>query len=403
MPFAGDIIKRMRTRAVSPISPWFVDVRTAPCSSGPKRLQLIHTTQKSTRWKIVLPVLILLVLGLLVILLNRERILTILSVADWRFIPWAILFVAISNAMVSLSYVVLARQVGIQMGSRELGDAFFVTNVMNRLVRSGGAAGFSSRYLLMKQYDVSLKDVLNSSFMHFLLGSLIVLAMLPLGVVYILLTLTLPQSTVVLLIVLAFLGPMMGFAAASVLFSEPLRGRMARLAVWLAGRVARRDVHELVDVYTERAAGAVAALRRDRWRLILVMLLLLGEWIANVIVLGFCMKAFGVELPFFATASVYVIATLGGVITALPGGIGVQEGLVTSLAVLQGASFEQAVLGAVLYRILQTFLPYLLSIGFYPRLLKAAPAEICPRVGRIETTAMNSNGSRFLSSREANQ
>jgi len=178
---------------------------------------------------------------------------------------------------------------------------------------------------------------------------------------------------------------------------------VARLAVWLAGRVARRDVHELVDVYTERAAGAVAALRRDRWRLILVMLLLLGEWIANVIVLGFCMKAFGVELPFFATASVYVIATLGGVITALPGGIGVQEGLVTSLAVLQGASFEQAVLGAVLYRILQTFLPYLLSIGFYPRLLKAAPAEICPRVGRIETTAMNSNGSRFLSSREANQ
>ncbi len=327
--------------------------------------------------------LILLVLGLVVILLDRERILVILNDADWRFIPGAIIFVALSNGMVSLSYVILARQVGIRMGSRELGDAFFVTNVMNRLVRSGGAAGFSSRYLLMKQYDVSLKDVLNSSFMHFLLGGLIMLAMLPPAVVYILLTLTLPQSTVGLLIALAVLGLVMGIAAAGVLFSEPLRRQMGRLAVWLAGRVARRDVHELVEDYTQRADWAVAALRRDRWRFFLIMLLLLGEWIANVIVLGFCLKAFGIGLPFSGTAAVYVIATLGGVFTALPGGIGVQEGLVTSLAMLQGASFEQAALGAILYRILQTFLPYLLSIGFYPRLLKSPPAEIRPSDGRI--------------------
>ena len=61
----------------------------------------------------------------------------------------------------------------------------------------------------------------------------------------------------------------------------------------------------------------------------------------------------------------------------------IQEAIITSLVVLQGGSFEQAVLSAILYRILQTFLPYLLSFAFYPRLLRINQNAIKPTDVRI--------------------
>lgn len=341
------------------------------------------TALRISHWKILLPVLILLALGLALILHNRAEVVEVLAGADWRFVPGAVFFVFCSHGLVSYSYVLLARQVGIEMGGWELGASFFTTNVMNRLMRGGGAAGFSLRYLIMNQFGVELNDVLNSSFIHFLLGSLIMLAMLPLAVIYILLTLSLPPSTNLLMVVLAVVGLLMGFGAVSVLFSRRLRRGAGRLAVWLTRKVARRDVSEWVEEYTRRAARAVRCMREDLGRLSLVMLLLFAEWAANVVVLGYCLHAFGVGLDFGGSAAVYVVATFAGVISALPGGIGVQEGLVTSLAVLQGASLEQAALGALLFRILQTFLPFLISFGFYPRLLKAGRAVPSPSDVRI--------------------
>jgi uncharacterized membrane protein YbhN (UPF0104 family) len=69
-----------------------------------------------------------------------------------------------------------------------------------------------------------------------------------------------------------------------------------------------------------------------------------------------------------------MVAMIAGFISALPGGIGIQEAMITGLAVLQGSSFAQAALAAILYRILQTFLPYLVSLGFYPYLLRSQPS-----------------------------
>ena len=328
--------------------------------------------------KIILPVLLLLAFGLGLILLDRERIIQILGQADFGVLPRALIFVVCSNSLVSISYVILAGSVGMQMGRLEQGTIFYVTNVMNRLVMSGGAAGFSLRYLMMKPYGVRLDDVLNTSFIHFLLGSLIMLGMLPLVVIYILLTLPVAAGMIFALIFLAISGALLCLGIAFFLFSERLRSSAARLAIWLGMKVIRRDFSARVDEYTQRAAWAVAALRQDWKGFFAVMGLLLAEWGMNVIVLGYCLRAFGFGLSFGGVAAIYVVATTAGVMTALPGGIGIQEWMITSLAVVQGSSFEQAALAAILYRILQSFLPYLLSLGFYPYLLKGGATEINP-------------------------
>lgn len=330
------------------------------------------------QWKIVLPILLLLLVGLALILFDRDRITQILVQADWKVLPGALLFVVLSNTLVSISYVILARTIGIQIARFELGLIFYVTNVMNRLVRSGGAAGYSLRYVLMKPYGVGLNDVLNSSFIHFLLGSLIMLAAFPLVIIYTLITLPVSDGMRFALIFLALVGVLAGLGIILVVFSDQLRSSIARLIIWLGVKAAHRDISVLVNEHSQRAAWAVTALRRDRRRFAVVMLLLFGEWSTNVIILNYCMEAFGPVLSLGGAALIYVISTTAGVLTALPGGIGIQEGMMTSLAVLQGSSFEQAVLAAILYRILLTFLPYLLSFVLYPYLLKARSAAVAP-------------------------
>jgi len=304
------------------------------------------------------------------ILFDRERIIGILRQADWQFIPGALLFVACSHILVSFSYVLLARQVGIKMPAYPLGKTFFVTNVLNRLVRTGGAAGFSMRYLIMKPYGVHLNDVLSSSIIHFLLGALVMLVMFPLGIIYILVTTPVTAGALSALIFFIVLGLLMGFGAASVLFNGHLHAVIARRVIWLAKKVARKDISQQVDDYFGHASVAIKAMRQDRKRFNLVVLLLFAEWIMSVVALDFCLRAFGPGLSFGSTAAIFVISTMIGVITALPGGIGVQEAVITSLAVLLGGNFEQAALAAILYRILQTFLPYLISLALYPSLLK---------------------------------
>jgi uncharacterized protein (TIRG00374 family) len=337
---------------------------------------LNNNSQRKTQWKIILPVLALLLLGLGLILFDRDRILQILAEADWKVLPGALFFLVCSNALVSFSYVILAPLVGIPIGWSKVWPIFFVTNAMNRLVRSGGVAGFSLRYLMMKPYGVGLTDVLNSSFLHFLLGSLVMLGTLPVVVIYILVALPVAAGMMPVWIFLAITGVLLCFGLAYLLFSERILSRAARLVIRLGKKIARRDVTALVAEYTQRTTWAVNALRRNWWGFSTVMLLLFGEWLANVVVLGYCLKAFGAGLSFGGVAAIYVVASMLGAFTTHPGGIGVQEVIMTSLAVLQGFSFEQAVLAAILYRILQTFLPYLLSFGFYPRLLKTGLAEV---------------------------
>lgn len=306
---------------------------------------------------------------------DRDQVIQILAQADWQALPGALLFIALSNFLVALSYITLARRLGIHIGNLELGVIFFVTNALNRLVMSGGVAGFSLRYMMLKPFRIGLNDVLNSSLIHFLLGSLIMLGMLPLVIIYIVFTLPVPAVLFPVLVLLALVGTLLGLGAAFIIFNDRLRLRIGPLVARVVRKFTGRDVTQSIDNYLRRTASAVAALRRDPVSFSLVLLLFLGEWIANVVALNFCLDAFGPSLSLIGAATIYVIATTAGGITSLPGGIGIQEGMFTSLAVLYGSTLEQAALAAILYRILLTFLPFLVSIVLYPRLLKPGKAQ----------------------------
>jgi uncharacterized protein (TIRG00374 family) len=82
--------------------------------------------------------------------------------------------------------------------------------------------------------------------------------------------------------------------------------------------------------------------------------------------------ALGTAVKPAALVTGYVIGIMAGVVSMVPGGFGIQEGSMAGIYGLLGIGFEQAVLAAILFRILYYLVPYFLILPFYRRLVTRA-------------------------------
>lgn len=336
--------------------------------------------------KTILPVVVLLLIGSIVIVFDGPQILNVLKEADWQALPPALLFTAFSYLAVSYTYVIIAYMLGIRMPRLALGEICYVTTSLNHVVRSGGVAGYSVRCLLMIPYGVKVNDVLTSSLLHLYLTSLDMLMMLPVGIAYVILTLELSLPMKLTLGSMVMLILFISIALTLVVFSDSIRTQLVEIILKTSQRVSIlwRKYRELPQWIKRLKLGSQLrdfnqhmdygskVLRQQAGKTGLILLIAIIDWVASVIVLYFCFTAFGVHLPFGAVVACFVIGIMAGVISALPGGIGVQEGSMTAIAILMGVSFEQAILTAFLFRIVYYFIPYAVTPLFYWWLLRQA-------------------------------
>jgi uncharacterized protein (TIRG00374 family) len=114
----------------------------------------------------------------------------------------------------------------------------------------------------------------------------------------------------------------------------------------------------------------VQEMRKQPFTMVLIAILIVMDWTFSAAALWFCFRAFDVTPTLSQLISGFVIGTMAGVASVLPGGLGVQEASMTGIFALYGISFEIAALVAILYRVVYTILPYLVSLGFYRLVLK---------------------------------
>lgn len=324
------------------------------------------------------PVLVLVILGVALIFWDGREIMRVLGQADWRPIPGALLFTAISYFCVSYNYALLCKMQGIRMGVRDLCEICFTTTVLNHVVRTGGIAGFTLRYLMMRRWGVTLEDVLSSSALHYYLTSLDMLLMLPVGMAYLLLNTSVPPAISLLLKIMTVLMLGVTVLFTLVTLSRRMRAPIIAILTRLLQRITRWNLVERLTIFDENLSKGVSALGAHPGQTALVLAITFIDWLATVVVLWLCLDAFGEQLAFGAAVSVFVISTVAGALSALPGGIGVQEASITGLAMLFGATFAQAALAALLFRIIYYFIPYFASLPFYWRHLRqpaASPAD----------------------------
>jgi uncharacterized protein (TIRG00374 family) len=315
-------------------------------------------------------ILLLVVVGVVVVVLDWRQVVQVLGQADWKLILPALLFTAISYSCLSYTFVLVNRAFGIQVSRRDLFEISLVTVIINHLLTTGGAAGFGMRLLMLRQRGAEVQDITAASLFHIYLDGLGMLALLPLGLAYLLLKHPFsPTTTIGIWVVVAVLSAFFVLASALVLI-PPLRAWVLRTASKLVHSVLHRDLQSSMSEFDASMTQGVAAIRRQPLLAVWLIVLTIFDWTASMTALWFCFDALGDPISVEVLVAGYTIGLTAGALSMVPGGLGVQEGSMAGIYALLGASFQQAILAAILFRVVYYFIPYVLSLSFYGRLLR---------------------------------
>ncbi len=327
---------------------------------------------------VTLLILTITVIGVVLVALDWEDMRQVLSEADWRYLPLVMLFTFLSYAFYSYAYAFVSQMLGIPMRKRELAEVCFISTVVNHVLTSGGVVGYSLRYLLMKMYNATLKDVLTSSFLHYYLTSLDMLTFLPICFVYLMLNAVVPRGAAIALGLMTLLFGVVLVLITVLVFFPSRRQPVISLLARMGQKFLHRDFTNWLTQFDETLTRGTEAFRHKPIVLGWVMLFTLLDFSCSIIAIGFVFEALGPPVKAGALVTGYVIGIMAGVLSMVPGGFGVQEGSMAGIYALLGVQLEQAILAAILFRFLYYLLPYLFILPFYNRLLHRAskPASI---------------------------
>jgi uncharacterized protein (TIRG00374 family) len=295
--------------------------------------------------------------------------------AEWGLIPVAVFFALLSYSALSTAFSFLLGIFGVKLRRRDVIEIAFVTGALNNLVALGGVAGYSIRVVLLRRRGSSLADVLSASLIHSYFNHLVLLALVPSGILYLILRHPLPGGEQAGLAAAGGLFLLLLMGMTFLLLSSRARAFMVRLLGRAVGGVIRRDVEthlRELDVTLSRGLDAIRARRRV---LVAPVLLVLTDWASTSVVLMVCFAAFGHTVPLGVVLSGFAIGVAAGAVSMLPGGMGVQEGSMAGVYTLLGVPYEQAVLTALLFRIVFYVIPFTAGLPLYRRLLRETPEE----------------------------
>lgn len=287
---------------------------------------------------------------------------SLLGQVDWSAVPSALFATAVAYLCMSFSFAMVGRLFQINMGRVDIALVGFITNVINHVVTSGGVAGYTLRYALMKREGVALRDVVAVSLLHFYLTGLDMIIALPISLIYLMSQVRLAQGLSLGLGLLTILLVCLAVLAALLIFARNWRRIALQTLSRAAGRFAKRDFDIKVNHFEDSLSRGVAAMRRSPEYVIVIIGLTWSDWLASVVTLAFCLKAFGESPPFGVVTSAFVIGTMIGLISFVPGGLGVQEASMSGILALFGVPFGKAVLASLLFRAIFYYLPYLVSL-----------------------------------------
>ncbi len=316
-------------------------------------------------------VVLLGLVGVLVVLLDWREVQVVLGHANWEWAPLALLSTGLSYLSGSYSFARVTRCFGVPMGQWDLTRVGLASSAMITAV--GGMAGHSLRLLLMVRRGVKASDALAPSLFHGYLESLLFFALLPAGLVLLLVTHPLPgQAVVGIVLGTGVLG--VAFVLAAVVFFEArVRGKALGLLRTLWRWTVRRDIGAALVAFDTSLRSGLRDIRQQPRALVTAIGLVIADRLIRLVVVWFCFQALGVEAGLPVVIVGLAIGVVLGVMSMVPGGLGVQEGSMAAAYHLLGVPLEEAVLVPLLFRLVYYTAPFALSLLLYRRLLSQDP------------------------------
>ena len=317
----------------------------------------------------IILVAIFVVGGLLIVALDWKNASRVVTRANWLLLPLPLLLTGASYLCLICGFALVFRTFGIRLPFKELAQIGFVSSALTYLVNVGGVTGLPLQLLLLRRRGRRTEDILAASVFQLLLSGFMLLVLIPIGLFNVEngrgltsgnLAFGIAAGTLTLLLVLA----------AVVLLVPPVRARVLRTFSHAARSITRRDFSNAVNDFDASMTSGLRLVSKRPGVFALVLMLAAGDWTATVTALWLCFHALGQRVGLGVLLTGFSLGVTAGFVSLIPGGLGVQEGSMSGIYAFFGVPLTSAVLGAVLFRVVYYFVPFLVSLGFYRRLLR---------------------------------
>lgn len=309
--------------------------------------------------------------GLFLAFADLRRALGLVGNVRWAYVVVSLGFVALSYVGIVGDYAAVFALFGIRMKGRERLHVAALSVALNNVVSFAGLSGLSLRVHVLRRRGVPMHTILAATVLHSYLNFLTLFAIYPIGLVYLYEHRILPASAARFAVVLAAVFASLLVAGAWAMARASARARLLRLVALLARRFLRRDVGARLDSFDAEFREAFAAVRRAPLRLVVAQLFFLLDWAATAAALGACFYAVGEAVRVGVLLTGLALGVTLGIVSLLPGGIGVQDASMAGTFALLGVALEPAVLATLVFRLTYYIVPFLVSIPFYRRALRA--------------------------------
>jgi glycosyltransferase 2 family protein len=131
-----------------------------------------------------------------------------------------------------------------------------------------------------------------------------------------------------------------------------------------------KSIRARVVIGIRQAAGAVKVLVDEPRRAVTLFLSVFATQAFLGTAMWLCVKAFGIDIPWGTALGVVVAAVLLGGMAPTPGGVGVQEAVLSAGLVAAGVPSNQAFAAAIVYRAITFYLPPIWGLASFRYLQK---------------------------------
>jgi glycosyltransferase 2 family protein len=315
-------------------------------------------------------VALFLIAGTLIIALDWKEMRQVIGQANWLLLAPSLFFTGLSYICLSISLAMVFRVFGIKQNFNDLLRIGFVSNVASYLMNIGGATGVSLQYVLLKRRGLATEDILAPSLFQLYFSGLMLIVLLPVSLLYILFSRQLSSGTAMGFSIATGILVALLIIASVTVFSSQARGMLLRNLGRLVHFIIRRKIDTALNDFDNAMTRGVTIIRHRPGVLLILLLVAVGDWAGTVAALWFCFAALGTFLGMGTLITGFSLGITAGFISMVPGGLGVQEGSMVGIYTLLGVPVRAAVLAAILFRIVYYFVPFLISLGFFHRLIR---------------------------------
>jgi len=279
-------------------------------------------------------------------------------------------------------YQGLFRAVGDRFRTRSMARLALELNFVNTVFPSGGVSGFSYISIRLRDENVSTAKATLVQIMRFVMIFLSVQILLFVGLVALAVGGKANDFAILLAGVLGTLIAVLTFVMGFVIGSKSRINTFFGFATKLINElihIFRRKNPETINA--ERAKRAFTelhenymVLRRDLRKLTRPLWFALLSVLAEVLTIYVVYVAFGQWVNAGAVILAYAVANFAGLISILPGGIGIYEALMTAVLAAGGITAAVSLPVTVMYRVVSMFVQLVPGYFFYHQTLHALPA-----------------------------